>query len=87
MLVLGGSEGGDSVSVVDTAGILAAHGYPTLALAYFKEPGLPSALERIPLEYFARALRMLRRQPDVDPAHLVVILRYLGQPSQSMPQG
>lgn len=73
VLVLGGSEGGDSVSVVDTAGMLAAHGYPTLALAYFKEPGLPSALERIPLEYFARALRMLRRQPDVDPAHLVVM--------------
>jgi dienelactone hydrolase len=73
VLVIGGSEGGDGVGVVEAAGLLAAHGYPTLALAYFKEPGLPSALERISLEYFARALRVLRRQPDVDPAHLVVM--------------
>jgi hypothetical protein len=27
---------------VDEAGVLAAHGYPTLALAYFKDPELPS---------------------------------------------
>ena len=73
VLVIGGSEGGDGVGVVEAAGLLAAHGYPTLALAYFKEPGLPSALARIPLEYFARALRVLRRQPDVDTAHLVVM--------------
>ena len=73
VLVFGGSEGGDGVGVVEAAGLLAAHGYPTLALAYFKEPGLPAALERIPLEYFAGALRMLRRQPDVDPDHLVVM--------------
>lgn len=71
VLVFGGSEGG--LGGVDAAGLLAAHGYPTLALAYFKEPGLPAALERVPLEYFARALRMLRRQPDVDPDHLVVM--------------
>jgi hypothetical protein len=31
----------------------AAHGYPAMALAYFHEAGLPVALHRIPLDYFA----------------------------------
>jgi dienelactone hydrolase len=64
VLVFGGSEGGDSM--VDVAGLLAAHGYTTLSLAYFAEPGLPRHLLNVPLEYFARALRVLRRQPGVD---------------------
>jgi dienelactone hydrolase len=71
VLLFGGSEGGDSM--VDAAGLLAAHGYATLALAYFKDPGLPSRLENIPLEYFARALRLLRRQPGVDPTRVVTM--------------
>lgn len=71
VLTFGGSEGGDST--VDEAGLLAAHGYTTLALAYFKEPGLPRHLVRIPLEYFARAVRLLRRQPHVDPARVVTM--------------
>src|SRR5581483_4943151 len=49
VLVLGGSEGGLPGF---TSRMLAAHGYPSLALAYFKEPGLPQTLDRIPLEYF-----------------------------------
>ena len=53
-VVFGGSEGGNSM--IDVAAMLAAHGYPTLALAYFGEPGLPSQLVNVPLEYFARAL-------------------------------
>jgi dienelactone hydrolase len=64
VLIFGGSEGG--LSVAPDAGLLAAHGFPTLALAYFAEPGLPAQLGRIPLEYFARALRFLDRQPGVD---------------------
>jgi dienelactone hydrolase len=71
VLVFGGSEGGDSM--VDAAGLLAAHGYTTLALAYFREPGLPYDLVNIPLEYFARALRLLRRQPHVDPRRVVTM--------------
>jgi dienelactone hydrolase len=58
VLIFGGSEGG--LAVADLAGLLASHGYPALALAYFKEPGLPANLFRIPLEYFARAARWLR---------------------------
>ncbi len=70
-LVIGGSEGGLRTGGV--AGLLASHGYPALALAYFKEPGLPSTLKDIPLEYFAHALERLRARPDVDPRRVVVI--------------
>jgi len=71
VLVLGGSEGALSTSFL--AGTLAGHGYPALALAYFKEPGLPQTLTKIPLEYFARALRWLAAQPQVDPDRIVVL--------------
>ncbi len=59
VLIFGGSEGG--LAVADLAELLASHGYPTLALAYFSAPGLPASLFRIPLEYFARAARWLRQ--------------------------
>ena len=72
LVVFGGSEGGLSQPVTSAAALLAAHGYPTLALAYFGEPGLPARLADVPLEYFARALRLLRAQPGVDPAHVLV---------------
>jgi acetyl esterase/lipase len=71
VVVFGGSEGGNFM--IDAAGLLAAHGYPTLSLAYFGEPGLPKELVNVPLEYFARAVRVLRRQPGVDPDHIAVM--------------
>ncbi|MGD0985806.1 MAG: acyl-CoA thioester hydrolase/BAAT C-terminal domain-containing protein [Acidimicrobiales bacterium] len=71
----GGSEGG-----IDTSygAMLAARGYPTLDLAYFGEPGLPQAPigqvpEALSLDYFAKALRWLGRQPGVDPRRLWVM--------------
>jgi dienelactone hydrolase len=70
VLVFGGSDGGLTTSFA--AALLAAHGYPSLALAYFKAPGLPEDLNNIPLEYFTRALRVLRAQPGVDPRHVLV---------------
>jgi dienelactone hydrolase len=70
VLLLGGSEGGMSMGF--PAELLAAHGYPALSLAYFKEPGLPQSLANIPLEYFTKALALLRRQPGVDPKHVLV---------------
>jgi dienelactone hydrolase len=70
VLVFGGSEGG--LSTASIAALLASHGYSSLALAYFHAPGLPQSLRAIPLEYFAKALRILARQPDVDPGKLVV---------------
>jgi dienelactone hydrolase len=72
VVVFGGSEGGLSGPVVEAASLLAAHGYPALALAYFAAPGLPASLANVPLEYFARAVRLLRAQPGVDPAHVLV---------------
>ncbi len=68
ILLLGGSNGG-APSVLGS--LLAAHGFPTLALAYFREPGLPQELKRIPLEYFQRALEWMAAQPEVDPKRIV----------------
>ena len=70
ILVFGGSEGG--LSTTGIAQLYASHGYPTLALAYFDEPGLPRNLVRIPLEYFATALHWLGRQPGVASSKLAV---------------
>jgi dienelactone hydrolase len=66
VLLLGGSEGGVSAYGSYIATHLAAHGFPVLQLAYFAAPGLPGDLARIPLEYFARGLSWLDRQPEVD---------------------
>jgi dienelactone hydrolase len=70
-LVIGGSDGG--LTTAGEAALLASHGYPTMALAYFRAPGLPRTLKDIPLEYFARALRRLDARRDVDPRHVAVV--------------
>lgn len=69
VLQLGGSQG--SYGYLPAA-LLAGHGYATLSLAYFGEPGLPATLKEIPLEYFARALTWLGQQPGVDPKRIVL---------------
>ena len=71
VLLLGGSDGG--VPPLSSPELLASHGYPVLALAYFHAPGVPADLRDIPLEYFASAARWLARRPGVDPEHLVVM--------------
>ena len=70
VLVFGGSEGG--LATAATAELLASRGFPALALAYFDEPGLPDALDRIPLEYFARAARWLGARPGAEAQQLTV---------------
>jgi dienelactone hydrolase len=70
VLEFGGSEGGLDGQLFGAG--LASAGYPALDIAYFGEPGLPAALHDIPLEYFARALRWLARQPQVLPADIYV---------------
>jgi dienelactone hydrolase len=70
VLQIGGSLGGHGDQ---PAGLLASHGYPTLSLGYFKEPGLPQTLTYIQLEYFAKALRWLAAQPGVDSNRVVVL--------------
>lgn len=71
VLLIGGSGGGLPAPLLPA--LLASNGYPTLGVAYFKEPGLPKTLSDIPLEYFARALRWLASQPGVDPAGIAVM--------------
>jgi dienelactone hydrolase len=73
VLLFGGSEGGLNSALTQRAALLATHGYPTLALAYFGGPGLPATLSRVPLEYFATALAVLRARPGVDPRHVYVL--------------
>jgi dienelactone hydrolase len=70
VLQIGGSIGGHGEF---PAVLLASHGYPSLSVAYFKEPGLPGTLKDIPLEYFAEALTWLAAQPGVDARRLVVL--------------
>lgn len=66
ILLLGGSEGGKPHGYF--ARFLATNGYPTLALAYFKEKGLPEGLQSIPLEYFDKAIAWMEtnQQARVD---------------------
>ena len=71
VLVFGGAEGG--MSQVYGAALLAAHGFPALTVAYFDWPGLPSALDGIPLEYFETAGKILASQSQVDPAHVLAM--------------
>jgi dienelactone hydrolase len=59
----GGSTGG--LGMAPLARAFASYGYPALALAYFKAPGLPRQLRDIPLEYFERAIRFVKAQPGV----------------------
>ena len=66
IIYLGGSEGGmPFVSREERLQPLLDLGHPVLCLAYFGVDGLPPSLERIPLEYFERALDWLSRQPDI----------------------
>jgi dienelactone hydrolase len=71
VLVLGGSEGGNSDSHV--AAQLASRGYATLSLAYFGLDSLPRELDEIPLEYFIRAITYLAAHPRVDPTAIAII--------------
>jgi dienelactone hydrolase len=71
LLVLGGSEGGNSAA--DVAALLASRGYTTLSLAYFGVAPLPPELDRIPLEYFGRAIDFLGAQPGVDSTAIGVL--------------
>lgn len=59
VIILGGSEGGMHEEV---ARAYAESGFAALALAYFGAEGVPSALEDIPLEYFAEAVTFLEDQ-------------------------
>ncbi|HEY7265070.1 MAG TPA: acyl-CoA thioesterase/bile acid-CoA:amino acid N-acyltransferase family protein [Trebonia sp.] len=70
VLLLGGAEGGLHE---DDAALLAAHGFAVLALAYYGAPSRPATLERIPLEYFGRAVEYLRGCGQVRPHQIAAV--------------
>lgn len=69
VLLFGGSGGG--LGEFFEAQLLADRGYPAMALAYFGASGVPAHLDRIPLEYFVKALHTLRGVPGVDKRHVL----------------
>ncbi|WP_276301143.1 acyl-CoA thioester hydrolase/BAAT C-terminal domain-containing protein [Halorussus lipolyticus] len=65
LLVVHGSGGGGGYER-HYARRLAHHGYAAFCVEYFDGPGRPDGLDRIPLEYFGRAIDWLVDQPEVD---------------------
>ena len=63
MILLGGSEGGNSMA--QTAKVFAQHGYVTASVAYFGLPGLPKYLVNIPVETVGHAIAALQSRKDV----------------------
>ncbi|MFN7139977.1 MAG: acyl-CoA thioester hydrolase/BAAT C-terminal domain-containing protein [Limisphaerales bacterium] len=59
VLFLSGSEGGRPHSSLPQ--MFAQNGYSVLAIAYFKEIGLPETLQMVPLEYFDGPLEWIRQ--------------------------
>jgi dienelactone hydrolase len=72
VIAFGGSEGG--ISTGNSSGeLLGPHCIAVLALAYFKEPGLPATLDQIPLEYFIDAIDYVTRLPAIDAGRIGMV--------------
>ncbi|HEX8806080.1 MAG TPA: acyl-CoA thioester hydrolase/BAAT C-terminal domain-containing protein, partial [Candidatus Aquilonibacter sp.] len=63
MVLLGGSEGGNSMA--GFAKRFAEHGYVAASVAYFKMPGLPQMLVDVPVETILPAIATLQSRADV----------------------
>lgn len=70
IILLSGSGGGMNTPLAQA---LASNGYATLALAYFRYPGLPGYLEEIPLEYFKGAIEWMGNQEAVRKSKLGLV--------------
>ncbi|WP_371181705.1 acyl-CoA thioester hydrolase/BAAT C-terminal domain-containing protein [Xanthomonas sacchari] len=64
VITLGGAEGGIEAAN-DYAAWLASNGFIGLALAYYRMPGLPKDLIRVPIDPIATAMTWLQAQPFV----------------------
>ena len=74
IIMLGGSEGGKSWSRIrKPIQALIQRGFNVLSLAYFKAPGLPDALQEIPLEYFEKAFDWLSAQAGIMPGEFALL--------------
>jgi dienelactone hydrolase len=72
IILVGGSGGGIGWQR-NLAALLASKGYCALALAYFSAEGLSPNLEKIPLEYFQKAIDWMSANPAVDKKHLAIV--------------
>jgi dienelactone hydrolase len=70
VILLGGSEGGFPGP---EGAMLASRGFVVLALAYFGAEGLPASLQRIPIEYFGRAIDGLQALPGVERGGITLV--------------
>ena len=77
VIVLGGSSG-KLLFASQVAALLAGHGFPSLALAYFGLDGLPPDLIEIPIGYFRTAIAWLSAQPGVIPGAIGIVGRSRG---------
>jgi pimeloyl-ACP methyl ester carboxylesterase len=63
IVFLGGSSNEDLRTILPPSALLASHGFNVLALSFFGEKGLNSALAEIPLEYFEKVFAWLEKNP------------------------
>lgn len=70
IVVLGGSEGGNSMAAA--AAQFARRGYVAASVAYFGAPGLPQTLQNVPVEPVGRALADLAARADVNGSEIAV---------------
>jgi hypothetical protein len=63
VVFLGGSSNEDLCTILPPAALLASHGFNVLALSFFGEKGLNSALAEVPLEYFEKVFAWLQTSP------------------------
>lgn len=68
VVLIGGGQGGEY-----WAHKFAEKGIVSLSLPYYRQSGLPSLMEEIPLEYFEKALNWLRSQPEVNPEKVILM--------------
>ena len=73
VIVLHGSEGGDSPWAYYFAESIAARGYVCIDLNYFQAGKLPAELRKIPLEYFGQCIRWAKSRRFADPDRIAVL--------------
>jgi dienelactone hydrolase len=71
ILLLGGSEGGNTMAAV--APRFAQRGYVAASVAYFRMPGLPQTLENVPVESVGKAVAAIAARADVDPNRIAIL--------------